>query len=42
MKKQLVDTQTSLLETLDFPAEFPAGYPEISAGNPFPADFAKD
>lgn len=32
----------TLLETLDFPTEYPAGYTEISAGNLFPADFAKD
>jgi len=32
----------SLLETLDFPADLPAGLSENSAGNRFPADFAKD
>jgi len=31
----------SVQETLDFPAEFPAGYAEISAGNQFPADLSR-
>jgi hypothetical protein len=32
----------TLLESLEFPADFPAESGEISAGNTFPADFAED
>ena len=32
----------TLLETLDFSAEIPADFGKLSAGNGFPAEFAKD
>jgi hypothetical protein len=32
----------TLLESLEFPADFPAESGEISAGNTFRADFAED
>jgi hypothetical protein len=34
--------EQALLESLEFPADFPAESGEISAGNTFPADFAED
>jgi len=35
-------SRDTLLEILDFPADLPAGLSENSAGNRFPAEFAKD